>query len=359
MKKIILAVNNKKIISKIKKDNKNEIINNVQYREAILEIMEENKNIDEIYIEENLPGTISIEKLIEKINIRNKKIKLNIFLEKENINKINKLKKLGIKNIYIKNKIKEKINKNNMIKLNNNIIKNNKINNKINNNILIITGNKKAGKSTIINLLIIYFLEKNKKILIININKKIENNYLIIFNKNNIKYKINKFYKSEKNKYKIFKLFINKNIIFNFIPNERQVNFEEINYQLKKYDYIIVDVGNNVDIQNILKNVRILYKMINVLDASALGIKELKEIARKEQNIKRYNNNSLHIIYNKYYFNFISPLILKNILDKPKSITTIFYKTKLENLAKQISKNKNIKLNNNLKMKIEKMLNKI
>ena len=107
MKKIILAVNNKKIISKIKNDNKNEIINNVQYREAILEIMEENKNIDEIYIEENLPGTISIEKLIEKINIINKKINLNIFLEKENINKINKLKKLGIKNIYIKNKIKE------------------------------------------------------------------------------------------------------------------------------------------------------------------------------------------------------------------------------------------------------------
>lgn len=355
MKKIILAVNNKKIISKIKKDNKNEIINNVQYREAILEIMEENKNIDEIYIEENLPGTISIEKLIEKINIINKKINLNIFLEKENINKINKLKKLGIKNIYIKNKTKEKINKNNTIKLNNNIIKNNKINN----NILIITGNKKAGKSTIINLLIIYFLEKNKKILIININKKIENNYLIIFNKNNIKYKINKFYKSEKNKYKIFKLFINKNIIFNFIPNERHVNFEEINYQLKNYDYIIVDVGKNVDIQNILKNVRILYKMINVLDASALGIKELKEIARKEQNIKRYNNNSLHIIYNKYYFNFISPLILKNILDKPKNITTIFYETKLENLAKQISKNKNIKLNNNLKMKIGKILNKI
>lgn len=351
MKKIILAVDNKKIISKIKNDNKNEIINNVQYREAILEIMEKNKNIDEIYIEENLPGTISIEKLIEKINVRNKKIKLNIFLEKENINKINKLKKLGIKNIYIKNKI----NKNNTIKLNNNIIKNNKINN----NILIITGNKKAGKSTIINLLIIYFLEKNKKILIININKKIENNYLIIFNKNNIKYKINKFYKSENNKYKIFKVFINKNIIFNFIPNERQFNFEEINYQLKKYDYIIVDVGNNVDIQNILKNVRILYKMINVLDASALGIKELKEIAIKEQNIKRYNNNSLHIIYNKYYFNFISPLILKNVLDKTKKITTIFYKTKLENLAKQISKNINIKLNNNLKMKIEKILNKI
>ena len=46
MKKIILGVHNKKIINKIKNNREIKIINKVQYREAILEIIENNKNID-------------------------------------------------------------------------------------------------------------------------------------------------------------------------------------------------------------------------------------------------------------------------------------------------------------------------
>ena len=355
MKKIILAVNNKKIINKIKNNKEIEIIKKVQYREAILEIMENNKNIDEIYIEENLPGIISIEKLIEKINNKNKKINLNIILEKENIDKINKLKKLGIKNIYIKNKIKKEINKNN---IKNKIIKKYNINNnKINNNIFIITGNKKSGKSTIINLFIIYLLEKNKNILIININKKIENNYLIIFNKNNIKYKINKFYKKENNKNRKFELFINKNITFNFNPYNKQKIFNEKDYNFKKYDYVIVDVGNSIKIEKIYKTIKNQYKIIYILDALSLGIKALKKTAIKDHKNPNERENSLHIIYNKYYFNSISPLIIRNILKNSQRITTIFYQNKFKNLAKQISKKENIKLNINLKRKIEKVLN--
>lgn len=352
MKKIILGVHNKKIINKIKNNREIKIINKVQYREAILEIMENNKNIDEIYIEENLPGIISIEKLIEKINNKNKKINLNIILEKENINKINKLKKLGIKNIYIKNKIKKEINKNN--------IKNKKIeknNNKINNNIFIITGNKKSGKSTIINLFIIYLLEKNKNILIININKKIENNYLIIFNKNNIKYKINKFYKKENNKNRKFELFINKNITFNFNPYNKQKIFNEKDYNFKKYDYVIVDVGNSIKIEKIYKTIKNQYKIIYILDALSLGIKALKETVIKEHKNSNERKHSLHIIYNKYYFNSVSPIIIKSIFKNSQNITTIFYQNKFKNLAKQISKKENIKLNINLKRKIEKILN--
>lgn len=105
MKKVILAINNKKIIQKIKQNKEVEIINNVQYREGILEILDKEKNISNIYIEEKIPGIISIEKLIEKIKIINKKINIIIFLEKEELEKINKLKKLEIKNIYIKNKL--------------------------------------------------------------------------------------------------------------------------------------------------------------------------------------------------------------------------------------------------------------
>ena len=62
MKKVIIATNNKKIV----KENK-DIKINVHYREAILEILEKDKKIDEILIDENLPGIISMEKLITKI----------------------------------------------------------------------------------------------------------------------------------------------------------------------------------------------------------------------------------------------------------------------------------------------------
>ena len=80
MKKVILAINNKKIIQKIKQNKEVEIINNVQYREGILEILDKEKNISKIYIEEKIPGIISIEKLIEKIKIMLMKHKTNDYI---------------------------------------------------------------------------------------------------------------------------------------------------------------------------------------------------------------------------------------------------------------------------------------
>ena len=99
MKKVIIATNNKKIV----KENK-DIKINVHYREAILEILEKDKKIDEILIDENLPGIISMEKLITKIRKINSKIEIKIILEKQNAEKELKLKKLNVNNIYI-NKI--------------------------------------------------------------------------------------------------------------------------------------------------------------------------------------------------------------------------------------------------------------
>lgn len=118
--KIILACENKKInkyLSEIK--NKNFIIKKVQYREAIIEILKKENNINYIFLYEKIPGEISIEDLIKKIKLINKKIKIIIFLEKENINKKIKLKNLEINNIYLINKINKKILLNIFNKINN------------------------------------------------------------------------------------------------------------------------------------------------------------------------------------------------------------------------------------------------
>ena len=345
MKKIILAINDKKTIKKLKEKYKLQEIIIVQYREAIIEILEENINIEKIVIEENIPGIISIEKLIKTIKNKNKKININIILEKEDFNKKDKLKKLEIKGIYIKNKLR--INKKKKQKKDK--IDKNKIYNK---KIIFIYGDKKTGKTTIINLFLIYLLKINKKILLINLNKKIENNYLKIFNKYLRKNKI-KNTKEKENKKQLYNFMIKINFNLTFLPITNQyINYNEIKKILfensKKYDYILVDSGNNCNykIKQIIMKFSNSNIKINVIDNKLLGIEELERntLNGTEENYK--NQNCLHIIYNKYYFNSVSQLILKNLFKNTFKIHTIFYRKKLKNLTKQIQKNKKIKINN-------------
>ena len=95
---------------------------------------------------------------------------------------------------------------------------------------------------------------------------------------------------------------------------------------------------------------------INVIENKRLGIEELERntLNGTEGNYKK--PNCLHIIYNKYYFNSVSQLILKNLFKNTFKIHTIFYRKKLKNLTKQIQKNENIKLNKNTERKIKKIL---
>ena len=73
--KIITALDNPKIIKKLKNENYELIGKDIQYREAIIEIVEKIKNIDLIIINEKIPGEINIRDLIKQINKINKKIK--------------------------------------------------------------------------------------------------------------------------------------------------------------------------------------------------------------------------------------------------------------------------------------------
>ena len=63
---------------------------------------------------------------------------------------------------------------------------------------------------------------------------------------------------------------------------------------------------------------------INVIAPNVLGIKDIEENIEINKADKQNNNSSLHIIYNKYYFNSVSSLIFKNILKNFKNIHIIF-----------------------------------
>ena len=407
MKKIILAINNKKLEKMLlESNNKIEItFNKLQYREAILEMLEKNKNIDFILIDENLPGIISIEELIRKIKLINNKINILIFLKKDNVNKINILKSLNIKNIYLNKKIdinkiiKIIIKDNNYEKykeLKNNIKykKTNDRNNiknklfKINilegvftkikkhkninvlkneeNKLITIVGKRKTGKSTITNFLLIYLLEKNKKILLINLNKKIEHNYLVLFGKKYYKIK-NNYLINNKNKKEAFlksEIKINNNLIFlnNFQQIIQQNNYNNIleyftRHYIKKYDYILVDIGDNANKKIKEKIIKKSNKTIIILTNDLLGIKQIDKIRQKLNNLEEKEKKSLHIILNKYYFNLISNSIFKNLIKKKIKINTIFYNQKYINLQDKILKKEKMNLNTYFLNKLKNILN--
>lgn len=270
--KILTAIGNEKINNKIKEKNIAEIIGqDIQYQEAVIDMLEKNPEIDLLILNSILPGEYNIYELINIIKYKNKKIKIIIFLENKEKDLINFLITKGITDIYINNEvtIQEIINK--IIKLKNSekiieekiIIKKTKDNLKINkknktkkflkikktmetkNNKKIITiiGAKKTGKS--IFCLLLSLNEKNKKILIIDFN--LENDDMKIMIGQKIKEK-----KEEKNM-EFIKVIWRKNIDIIFVKKDikeeenqlyKKTIFQILEEQKQNYDYIIIELGD-------------------------------------------------------------------------------------------------------------------
>lgn len=234
MKKIITAINNPNLNEKLKQENNLEIIcKDIQYKEAILEILLENKNVDILIINNDLPGEIQTEKLLNEIKVINNKIKIIFILEKEN-KKIEIIS--GLKN-YFNNQI------NNIEKINLNIFEIFKYLKNIYDFILIDIGteNKKEINNILIknsdlNFLLIEgnLIGINKaKILINNLYDK--NNFNLIINKKDkycVDLKILNIIFENKNKIQIVKYnkyfsnLINKN--FKNIYLNKKINLEKI-----------------------------------------------------------------------------------------------------------------------------------
>ena len=269
MGKIITAITNETLIKKLYK-NKITEEENIWYKEAIIEIIKKDKNINILIISENLPGEINFFKLIKNIYKINNKIKIIILLKnktkKEEINKLN-IYKIYSDN-YINNyKIIKEINKNKTTKkdnkkINKYIIKKRK--NKIieGKNIIIIFGKKYIDKK-MVELMLIRKINKNIKIIKLNldikeilkneINKKIENikqkyknkKYYIIINIKNAE---------DINKLPIFEEYINILVIENNINNLIEIK----NYKKTKNNLILII--NNYSLLNISKYFYFIFK---------------------------------------------------------------------------------------------------
>ena len=104
MIKIITAMDNPKLNKELQNEKNIEIIGrDIQYKEGILELLENNLEINYIIINIDLPGEIEINKLIDKIIEKNKKIKIIITIKKEDKDKKIIYNKKIIKIYYEKN----------------------------------------------------------------------------------------------------------------------------------------------------------------------------------------------------------------------------------------------------------------
>ncbi len=280
IKKIITAINNPNLNNKLNIENNIEVVcKDLQYKDAILDILNENNNVDIIIINNEIPSEINDDELIKKIKEKNNNIRVIYILEKINKNIQEILEKNNINEFYLNNEItidkiikiinKENINnfENSLIKNNNtkkekyynkffindNLIKNmkNKIKQKTNKNkiieekiksnyyenkIITISGPPNVGKTNfIINF---YKIIKNKKILILDfdLNKKDIKLFLGIKKY----YKINRKIKKEKNK-------INNNYNNNIFKNNVNKIHLENNVDLISIKELLKNKFNNIN----------------------------------------------------------------------------------------------------------------
>ena len=358
MKKIITAINNPKLNEELKKENNFKIIGkDIQYREAILEILEENHNIDMIILSEKILGEIKLETLIKKIRLIKEEIKIIFILEKEN----NELEKLLLKNnivdIYYNNKInlkemikiinkkeinmeeeivrlrkivEERDNKDKEIenhktkrknkrhndtniikeeiekKVKNMLNKIKKVNNSRNMSTKIITfsGNYKSGKTTLSLIISQYLSEKNYKVLLID--GDFEKNDLSLILKRNKKKK-NYFEKNKK---------INKNKF-----NKKRRNIKNRIYHEYK---ILINKKNTIYQYQIKQIIRLKTQKINRNFNFFYGLYNLfhNKIKQKEKIIKKiifiylktikYDYNFILVDLSKNNFDTINEILLKN-----------------------------------------------
>ena len=299
MKTIIIAIDNPKIYNETKRNSNIKIIGkDLIYKEAVLEILEKNKNIDIIILYEKILGEINFFELIKKIKNINKKIKIIIILENKNEKLENELKKINIKNIYLKNKINSKkiiqiINeKNNKIKNNNKKINKNKNIKKINSKI---------------NYLIFLKKIKDKKFLKENLINNFRKNFFILKTLNRIKIKSQKnskhnskrknetivFIQNKKNLKSLVSLQLNqklkenksKTVIINLTNSTKNKTNYKTNYYIQKeIEKELKKYKNKKSILNLLKN----EKISNKKNIKQKNIKKIKIKLNKNKIIKKY-----------------------------------------------------------------------
>lgn len=316
------------------------IANDIQYKEGILEYLNESIDINYLVLDDNLPGEISTKDLIEKIKEKNNRIKIILITQQTN-DAVKVYKKINKYNIF---EIISSINNEDPY-IKQYVLQN--IGEKKSGEILTILGTNGIGKS----LFTVTFAQniQNKKVLIIDFDLLGSNLYILLGVKK-IQKKINKIEDdkkkkichknkniidynptdSSKNEYNIFNNVIQTKYKIDFISGANLLadfmNYEEfdpiiqnINKLKEQYDLIIIDTSNNFFFEITKRLIEISNKAIFISGANVLEVRKSKDLLEiyKEWGIE---NEKINILFNKYTKESIEDEILKNIFREYNTI---------------------------------------
>ncbi len=390
MQVVITALLNKTVNEKLKEYKEIKVImNDIQYQEGIIEALEINKNINVLILSELLPGQLNIKELIEEIKKINNKIKIIIFLEKENKNLENYLYAKENINIFYNNEIEIK----DIVKLIINKSEKEELKKEIN-ELKEIIMNKDEKE---INYIKNKEENKNNKLIITNeeiekIEQEIENEYLDNIFINKIKNKFNNLFKNKNNQnskiilisgtpgvgksiftVNIAKAFAKKKnkiliIDMDFYTNSietlfgvknKKENYNQENEQ-ESFEKFILKINSKI---NLISNIDEIFPQNNIEEITRL--KQLEKLKEKYDYIiidtGSQNENYMQIIFdkcNKVIFltepNLLQIKKAKNILNKyinewkveKEKIFILFNKVKKDticfNILKEVFSNYNI-----------------
>lgn len=391
MKKILTAIGNEKINNELNKiENFKVISNDIQYKEGIIEILENMQDIDFIILNSLLPGEINLIELIKKINLLNEKIKIILFIENNNpeIDKLLSDKKI-YKIVYNNEiEIKDLIN---IIK-DSEIINNEELKEEINKLKSIILENKKKNKfshkikSFFKDNIVNKILKNKKNIINSKSNKKdkdknIKNKKVIsitgppsvgksIFSINLAK--INSYENSENKILIIDADIINSSIhtILGLPKNSttinKNINLLTLNNNIKelleknknKYDLIIIDTGSCNELLELNKEIiEISNLSLFISDTNLLEINKSIKLLEKYINKLKINKDKFQIIFNKYNNKSIDFNLLGNIFSEFNIIGYLKYSVQYSELINK--NNTNNLINNKIKNEYSKINNLI
>lgn len=372
--KILTAMGNPELNMKMQEYEEFEIISkDIQYKEGILEILEDKKEVDILILTNNILGELDFKELINKIIKIKNNLKIIVFLDKEDEKIEQYLNSKNIYKIYFLNKINfdlfikdffKNSQKNNfkiaqeiqefkgLIYENKKIKENKKLNLKnCKTKIISITGNYNSGKTLFSYIFSNHISNKNYKVLIIDMNlenndldsilirkvKKHLKNNLKILNFNFIIKKINNNLfcsinmKNELNKlnelevYKIKEIFTKVNLDYDIILIDTQSNIKNLFIEkiLKISDKIIfLSEENLFEVQKMEDNLEIISHDIKIKND------KIKVILNKtnEYKILDYDTKIIgRIPYNSLYTKLINNNFEKNDLEKLNSIYEKIY----------------------------------
>lgn len=394
MKKIITAMGNPQLNIKLKEINKYEIVSkDIQYQEALFEILDNKKDVEILILSELLSGEINIKEFILNIKKIIPSIEIILFLEKENEELKNFLISKGIFKIYLNNELsmeeiiniidnlninsnedireeikilKEMISKENNNKLEKKQKIKEKINKKnnnqnINGKIISISGLYGSGKSIISAILGVYF--KNKKIKTLIIDFDIFNNSIsTIFGVKKVPKNINKeniVFESliiKRNKY--LDLVCGIEFFFNNDNKIDDYKLKELFNKIKnKYDLIIIDTSSETYFKYSKLILNNSDKIIFLMGSNAVEIKKAKDLLKIYIEDWLIQKQKINILFNKININFVKNIIIKNIFNEIKIIGKIKFNNNYNLL---INKNMNeIFFSKNIKTDIKKIEEKI